>query len=167
MLGNIIRVGISNLFLLIRIAVGNKIRIPIISLINPCATIRTLNGGKITFGNKCAIRANSEVRANGCSIIFGNNCFVNKNCMIVAHKGVVFEDNVTIGPGCYIFDHDHGKNGIYISKQIVLEKNVWVGAGSIILKGVTVGHDSIIAAGSIITRDVAPYSRVIQRRAYI
>lgn len=164
MLSNIVRVVLSNIFLVFRIIIGNRIKFSLISLISPFAIISTNDKGTIVFGKKCAIRSNTVVTANGSSIKFGNNCFINRNCMIVAHDGIVFGDNVTIGPGCYVFDHDHGENGTYVSKSIVLEDNVWIGAGSIVLKGVTIGHDSVIAAGSVITKDIAPYSRIIQRR---
>jgi len=162
-ISNLLKVIISSLCLLLRNMTGNKIHFHYISLISPFATIKTTKEGRVKIGRKCAARANSEITANGGTIEIGENCFVNRNCMIVAHESILFGDNVTIGPGSYIFDHDHGKNGTYISQRIVLEDNVWVGAGSIILKGVTIGHDSIIAAGSVITKNVPPNTTVVQK----
>ena len=163
-MNTIITVIFSPVFLILRIIVGNRISFSFLELVSPFATIKTSNKGKIIFGRKCAVKKNSEVSANGGIIVIGENCFVNRNCMIVSHEKIVLGDGVTIGPGCYVFDHDHDKNGGYISRQISIEDRVWIGAGTIILKGVTIGHDSVIAAGSIITKDVPPNSTVIQKR---
>ncbi len=52
-------------------------------------------------------------------------------------------------------DHDHDTvNGGFVSAPIKIGDNVWIGANSVILKGVTIGNNAIIAAGSIVTKDV-------------
>lgn len=89
-------------------------------------------------------------------ITIGKNVFLNENCMVVAHKKIEISDNVTIGPNTVIFDHDHNttlKSG-YISKPIIIEKNVWIGSNCVILKGVNIGENSIIAAGTVVTKDI-------------
>ena len=73
-------------------------------------------------------------------------------------------NNVTIGPGVYIYDHDHDGKGGYITKSIVIEKDVWIGAGCIILKGVRIGAGAVIAAGSVITKNVPPQNILLQKR---
>lgn len=78
--------------------------------------------------------------------------------------GIQIEDNVLIGGDCKIYDSDfHSIN--YRDRMQILDKHVnvkpvlikegaWIGAHSIILKGVTVGRRSIVGAGSVVTRDV-------------
>lgn len=84
-------------------------------------------------------------------------------------------ESVTIGPdvliasNVLITDSDHvlepggipvTRNPALITRPVVVERNCWIGQNAVILKGVTIGHDSIIGANSVVTRDVAPYSVV-------
>ena len=55
--------------------------------------------------------------------------------------------------------HELPGQGLLVA-PVVIEDRVWIGARAIILKGVTVGHDAIIAAGSVVTRDVPPHATV-------
>jgi acetyltransferase-like isoleucine patch superfamily enzyme len=76
---------------------------------------------------------------------------------------ITLGDNVDIGPGVIIVTHDSsGKcissRDITWTKSVVIENNVYIGAGAIILPGVRVGHHSIIGAGSVVTRDIPPES---------
>ena len=96
----------------------------------------------------------------GKNITIGRHVFINACCHFQDHGGV------TIGDGCLIghnvvfatLDHDFKpeKRAAMHSAPIVLGKNVWVGSNSTILKGVTIGDGAIIAAGSVVTKDVAP-----------
>lgn len=73
----------------------------------------------------------------------------------------------SIGPGVYIYDHDHNYRNnqkSYSTKPILIGDNVWIGAGSIILKGVTIGNNSVISAGSIVTKDIPANTILIQKR---
>lgn len=100
----------------------------------------------------------------GGMIQFGAKCFVNRNCVIAAHERIEIGNNVTIGPGTYIYDHDHDGKGGYITKPVVIGDGVWIGANCIILKGVTIGKNTVIAAGCIITEDVASSCIIVQKR---
>lgn len=108
-------------------------------------------------------------------ITIGDNFYIGKysiiECDTQIHDNVIFANHVSL-IGRY--DHNYQKIGIpirlasqirdkdYIWKgldqKIVIEDDVWVGLGSIILSGVKVGTGSIIAAGSVVTKDVEPYS---------
>ena len=67
----------------------------------------------------------------------------------------------TIGPNVCIYDHDHNiKQGEDITAPGRIENDVWIGAGCIILKGVTIGKNSVIAAGAVVTTDVPSFSIV-------
>ena len=78
---------------------------------------------------------------------------------ILAAKRVSIGDACMFGHGAYIPDSDW--HGIYdrtevvgSPKEVVLEKNVWIGDSAIVCKGVTIGENSIIGAGSVVTKDV-------------
>ena len=95
----------------------------------------------------------------GKNITIGRNVFINACCHFQDHGGV------TIGDGCLIghnvvfatLDHDMApeKRSVMYPAPIRLGKNVWVGSNSTILRGVTVGDNAIIAAGAVVTKDVA------------
>ena len=74
---------------------------------------------------------------------------------------VVIEDNVDIGPNVIIVAHDSSARCMdlelpIICKRVIVKRNAYIGAGAIILPGVTVGEYSIVAAGAVVTRDVPP-----------
>lgn len=164
MIRNIFKVFTSITFLLLRKLLGCRVSFKPLCLVSPLASLRTNNKGEINIDSKTGVRPGVEISASHGCVIVGRNCFINRNCMIVSHKKIVLEDNVTIGPGTYIYDHDHDGKGGFITKPVYIEQNVWIGAGCIILKGVTIGKNSIIAAGSIITKSVPANTTIIQKR---
>jgi len=80
--------------------------------------------------------------------------------------GITIGDNVLIASHAVITSQTHDVNvKVYceseLVKPVVLEDNVWIGAGAVILPGITVGEGSIIGAGSVVTRDVLPGSVMV------
>lgn len=100
----------------------------------------------------------------GRNIKFGKDIFINSNVTMVDLGGIVIEDHVFIGPGAYLISVNHmidPKRRKELSlKKVRLEKNVWIGAGAKILPGVTVGENSIVAAGAVVTKSVPKNSVV-------
>lgn len=136
-----------------------------VTLISSKATIKTSGkASEIRIGFRSAVRPNTELSSTNGVLIIGEKCFVNRNCIIASHEQIVIGDNVTIGPGTYIYDHDHNGSGGFNTEPVRIEDNVWIGAGCIILKGVTIGHNSVIAAGTVLTKEVPVNTMVIQKR---
>ena len=78
---------------------------------------------------------------------------------------VTIEDNVDIGPNVIIVTHDSSYHCIQqdiplICREVIIKRNAYIGAGAIILPGVTIGEYSIVAAGSVVTKDVPPHTVV-------
>ena len=96
----------------------------------------------------------------GSHITFGNNFFANYNCKILDGAEVVFGDDVRIGPDCSFLTPNHApdpemrRQGYEIFQPITVGDNVWFGANVTVLPGVSIGCDSIIAAGSVVSRDI-------------
>jgi len=96
-------------------------------------------------------------------ISIGNNCALN-GTIIHSNEKVVIGNNCLFGPGSIICDnnsHKISKNFIdrilkAESKPIVIKDNVWVGMNCMIMKGVTIGENSIVAAGSLVLNDIPP-----------
>ena len=97
----------------------------------------------------------------------GNNVFINRNTIITARKSIIIEDEVTIGPNVCIYDHDHDMHRGYLVNNVIIKKKSWIGAGVIILKGVTIGENCVVASGSVVTKDVPDNSILIQKRQSI
>ncbi len=103
--------------------------------------------------------------ACGFDITVGRNVFVNQNCTFYDLGGLDIADDVMIGPNVSLITTGHPiepsqrRVGV-TTNPIVIEKNVWIGAGAIIIGGVTVGENSVVAAGSVVTKDVPPNTLV-------
>ena len=163
-ISTITRVLLSNVALLMKKVSGTRVNYKIKSLISPNASLRTYDKGRIIIGEKNEIRPNTEITARAGLVRIGDNCFINRNCMVVAHGKIEIGQKVTIGPGTCIYDHDHDRNGGYDVSNIIIEDNVWIGAGCTILKGVRVGENSIIGAGTVISKDIPADVMVIQKK---
>jgi acetyltransferase-like isoleucine patch superfamily enzyme len=103
--------------------------------------------------------------AGGDEIRVGRNVFVNQNCTFYDLGGLDIADDVMIGPNVSIITAGHPldpsqRRGTTIGKPIAIERNVWIAAGATIIGGVTVGENSVVAAGSVVTKDVPPNTLV-------
>ena len=89
---------------------------------------------------------------------FGRDCFVNFGCTFLALGGITIEDDVFIGPHCVLAAEYHPENPetrhSLLTKPIVVKRNAWLGANVTVLAGVTIGENAIVAAGSVVTKDV-------------
>src|SRR5580693_5210815 len=101
----------------------------------------------------------------GDEIRIGRNVFVNQNCTFYDLGGLNIADALMIGPNVSIITSGHPlepsqRRAATIGTPIVIEKNVWIAAGAILVGGVTVGENSVVAAGSVVTRDIPPNTLV-------
>src|SRR6266700_973146 len=95
----------------------------------------------------------------GAEIRVGRNVFINQNCTFYDLGGLDIADDVMIGPNVSVITTGHPlepsqRRAATIGKPIVIEKSVWIAAGATIIGGVTVGENSVVAAGSVVTKDV-------------
>lgn len=89
------------------------------------------------------------------TIRIGEYCFFNHNCCITSLSRITIGSHCTFANNFVMVDHDHGAAGEFVKDDIVIEDNVWVGANVTILKGVRIGKNAVIAAGSVVNKDVA------------
>lgn len=93
-------------------------------------------------------------------ITIGERFFANYNCKILDGADVIFGDDVRIGPDCsfitpnHVMEPETRREGYEIFKPIRVGNNVWIGANVTVLPGVTIGDNSVIAAGSVVNRDI-------------
>lgn len=103
--------------------------------------------------------------AYGLKIRVGERVFINQNCTLYDLAEIRIGDDVMIGPNVSIITEGHPvspsqRRAYVVAKPIVIERNVWIAAGATIIGGVTVGENSVVAAGSVVTKDVPPNTLV-------
>lgn len=90
----------------------------------------------------------------------GNNVFINHACSFLDMGGITIEDDVLIGPRVNLVTENHpldpSDRRALMTKPIVIKRNAWIGAGATILPGVTIGENAVVAAGAVVSKDVAP-----------
>ena len=135
---------------------------------------RTRATGKVFVNSRGDIRIGDRVRFDakvlpielGCdenaSLTIGDNTYINYGTSIAAAESVAIGKDCLIGTYVMIVDNDFHR--LEPERRFeppdpaptTLEDNVWIGGHSLVLKGVTIGENSVIAAGSVVTRDVPP-----------
>jgi acetyltransferase-like isoleucine patch superfamily enzyme len=87
------------------------------------------------------------------TILIGNNILIRENCYL--DHDIIIEDNVTLSKDVIILTAGHNPETMeYVMKPVKICKNVWIGARAIILPGVTIGENSCVAAGAVVSRNV-------------
>jgi acetyltransferase-like isoleucine patch superfamily enzyme len=119
-------------------------------------------GGEIKIGSYCFIGSNTKI-VSDTEIIIGNDVLISHNVNIVdnnAHE-LDYEERALTSRQILVEGFKSlNKRGNISGKKIVIHDNVWINFNSIILKGVEIGKGSIIAAGSVVTKSVPPFSLV-------
>lgn len=96
----------------------------------------------------------------GQNIVVGKGVFINSGCCFQDQGGINIGNNVLIGPQVVIatLNHDFAPQNrkSMIAKAVVIEDNVWIGAHATICPGVSIGQNSVIAAGAVVTHNVPP-----------
>lgn len=139
--------------------------------------VRNKEYGTLTIGNNSIVEG-VIVFEHEATVYIGDRTFIGGSS-ICAAKSIFIGDDVLISFGCTIVDHDshaldfefrkhdvvewyHGrKDWTHVTRSAVriMDKS-WIGMHTIILKGVTIGEGAVVGAGSVVTRDVEPYTLV-------
>ena len=96
----------------------------------------------------------------GYNIVAGDNFYMNVGCVILDGARVTFGDNVFVAPHCGFYtaghplDHERRNAGLEYALPITIGNNVWIGAQVCVLPGMTIGDNSVIGAGSVVTKDI-------------
>ena len=137
--------------------------------VNCMASRNIVVGDRVTIGRFAIIRpSNAFGGAVGEGLKVGNNSSIGTSSYIGCSGYIEIGNDVMLGPGVGLFAENHVYNRTDISikdqgvekKFIIIEDDCWIGTNSVVLAGVTVGRGSVIAAGSVVTKDIPPYSVV-------
>ncbi|WP_340245967.1 acyltransferase [Sulfitobacter pontiacus] len=116
-----------------------------------------------SIGRNCQI-CEAVVIADPQNVFLGAHVSVNDQAILQSCEGadLVVEDYVTISYGAKILTGGLDRSSAiqrskqHVSRSIILRQSCWIGAGAIVLPGVSVGEGATVAAGSVVTKDVAP-----------
>lgn len=117
--------------------------------------------GRLIIGDMLEARRMDYISAQDGVMKIGNNVFMNQNVSVTCMESVNIGDRCIIANNVVIVDHDHDfVKGGFVSAPVKLENDVWIGANATVLKGVTIGEGAIVAAGSVVNKDVPAHTMV-------
>lgn len=133
-------------------------------------------GDNCSIGNNCILTAWKKYSYTHQlftpEILIGNHCEIGPQSHITAINRIVIGNNVLTGPRVLITDNAHGESNIeqldlapkyrplFTPGPVIIDDNVWIGEGAMVMPNVHIGKGSIIAANSVVTKDIPPYSIV-------
>jgi acetyltransferase-like isoleucine patch superfamily enzyme len=118
----------------------------------------------------CLVDLNPSVLGNKPKIRIGSYCAIMHDFQCNASVSIEIQDHVLIAPRVFITDSDHVVDpkgarttlcNEFRNAPVFIEHDCWLGVNAVVLKGVRIGHHSIIGANAVVTRDVAPFSTVV------
>ena len=149
-----------------KIKYAGKCSLPLIQALGHHTELHVTNG-KASFGKEQVTRGNAVFRVEGGELSVGDKCFFNQNVSITCKNKVVIGDRCQIANNVVIVDHDHAgcENwGSYVESPVLIGNDVWIGAGTVILRGTTIGDKAVIGAGSIVKGNVPAGAVFYQKR---
>lgn len=151
-----------------KIQCGKNLNLMEYSTINALSYDGVEIGDNFTLGKYAMIECTGVLRNVGNKIKIGNNVGINHYCFIGVRGDIEIGNNVIFGPRVNIFSENHNfkrtdipiKDQGVTKEKTVIGDDVWIGSNVSIMSGVKIGHGCILAAGSVITKNVEDYSVV-------
>lgn len=124
-------------------------------------------------GEGCYIEPPFHANWGGKHVRLGNYVYANFNLTLVDDGNIDIGDNVMFAPNVTVITATHPvlpalrEKGLQFNVDVKICSNVWIGAGAIIMPGITVGENSVVGAGSVVTKDVPPNTVVVGNPARV
>lgn len=137
---------------------------------SPNVVVEVNRGGKLSLGKKVRVHSGCKLKVrDGAVMTLGDEVSVNYNCMFFCRKSIRIGSGTEFGPGVLIYDHDHDyraglKERKFKESDVVIGKNCWIGAYTVILRGTVIGDDCVVAAGSVVKGTIQSGTVFVQKR---
>ena len=162
----VVKVCINKLFC------GNRFHASIVCAMSPLSEITVDPKGNLTIGAKFRMRDGAKLRVrNGAQCVIGENVSLNSNNMVACREKIVIGDGTMLSPNVQIYDHDHdfrAEGGIwdktYKTSPVVIGKNCWIGANTVVLRGTVLGDNCVVGAGTVLRGEYPAGSLIVQKR---
>lgn len=121
------------------------------------STFRVSKGNHIVIGNNVMIDKDARIIAHGGNIVIGDDTFIGKNSTLIAFADLFIGNRVLIGENSSIHTENHGGPGerdSFTSGPIVVNDDVWLGAGVVVTAGRTIASGATVGANSVVTKDL-------------
>lgn len=125
------------------------------------ALIKATDGGLLALGESCSIGRNSELLVKSGQLEIGDRGHIGTGSVIICRDKIRIGDAVLIAEYVTIRDQDHGMESAvpfseqpFVTAAIKIGNNVWLGAKCTVLKGVTIGDNTVVGANSVVTHDL-------------
>lgn len=127
--------------------------------------------GELRLGRRVRVHHGTKLLVDRGTLVIGDDAAINARCGLYCFDRIEIGAGCEFGPGVLVYDHDHDfrcpgglKAGRYRTAPVVIGRNVWVGANTVILKGCVIGDNCVIGAGCIVRGTIPPNTVLTQRR---
>lgn len=140
--------------------------------LHPSVKLGVAKGGRLELADRCTAAAQGLLLVGpGGVLSLGEHVSLSRGVQIVCHQRVEIGAETMLANNVLLFDHDHDyrhPGGLaaraYKSAPILIGKNVWIGANTVILRGTTIGDNCVVGAGCVVRGHIPANTRLVQRR---
>ncbi len=159
-------------YTILKLENGKRFKASFPAIMSPLTEVTVEGKSKLHIGKKLKMHNGAKIRVRkGGTLEIGKNFGMSNSCVVTAYEHIKIGDNVMLGPNVLIYDQDHdyrAEGGVAAMKfktaPITIGNNVWIGANTLILRGTTIGDNSVIGGGTVVKGTFPENSVIIQKR---
>ena len=157
-------------FCLMKLFLGAAFSFHPVERFSPNVVTEFNRGSHVQIGRMVRVHSGCKLKARkGSSLTLEEGVKLNYNCILACHESITIGAGTVFGPSVYVYDHDHDyrhslREDRYLSAPVVIGKECWIGAGTVILRGSTIGDNCVIGAGCVVRGEIPANSVVTQKR---
>lgn len=172
---NLVSVAYSAIRIMVyKLMRGKSFESGLVERISPNVVLEFNKGSKVKLGKHIRVHSGSKIKVrNGAKLLIEDNVKINYYCIVACQCNIQIGEGTEFGPSVYLYDHDHDyRKGFssnsdeesYKRAPIIIGKNCWIGANTILLRGTELGDGCVVGAGSVISGTYPANSVIVQKR---
>ena len=150
-------------YAILKVEHGNRFKASFPAIMSPLTEVTVEGKSELHIGKKLKMHNGAKIRVRkGGKLEVGKNFGMSNGCVVTAYEHIKIGDNVMLGPNVLIYDQDHdykAEGGVAAMKfktaPIAIGNNVWIGANTLILRGTTIGDNSVVGGGNSCQRELS------------